>query len=73
MSARSLPPADAAVARLLAHIDCAQARLGILEEESRTLRRELNTAREALADVARSALHHANSNSKEVPCNNTKM
>lgn len=65
MSARSLPPADAAVARLLAHIDCAQARLGILEEESRTLRRELDTAREALADVARSALHHETSSEKK--------
>lgn len=67
MSARPLPQADAAVARLLGHVDLAQARLGILEEETRTLRRELNTAREALADVARSALRHETNktNSKE--------
>ena len=66
MSARPLPQADAAVARLLGHVDLAQARLGILEEEARTLRRELDTAREALADVARLTLcHDGNNDNKE--------
>ena len=68
-----LPPTERHISDLLWRIEHAEALLGGLEADARIVRRELVTARAALADVARLTLCHANSNSKEVPCNNTKM
>ena len=60
-----LPPPERRIAGLLACIDHLQARLDVLDDEARALRREADTARQALADVARSTRRHEPVKAKE--------
>lgn len=47
----SIPSREKRIAGLLADIDHLQARLDVLDDEARALRREADTARQALADL----------------------
>ena len=51
-----LPPPEYRIAGLLACIDHLQARLDVLDDEARALRREADTARQALADLLKKSL-----------------
>ena len=53
-----LPPTERHISDLLWRIEHAEALLGGLEADARIVRRELDTARAALADVARLTLCH---------------